>query len=110
MNAVPNDSSATTAPDDTEHLNQPSDGVRKSGVPHETSSVARTTIETPTKSKDLPKISHTIWVAIGLLTLVAGILLFTPFLIVIGIAICLAVLAVRRRDKTESRLSREFFK
>ena len=109
VTAVPNDSSATTAHNDTVHLNQPSDGIRNPGVSRETSSVARTTIETPTKSKELHKVSPMIWMNIGLLTLVAGIVLFTPLLIGAGIATCLVVLLVRRRDRTEDRISREFF-
>jgi hypothetical protein len=109
VRAVPIESSATTAPTDPEHRNESTDGFRNPGVSRETSSVARTTIETPTRSKELRKVSPMIWMTIGLLTLVTGIVLFTPLLIGAGIATCLVVLLGRRRDRTEDRISREFF-
>lgn len=112
--AVPVDSSKTATPADSEHMNEPTSVFRNSEVSRETSSVARTTTETPTSSKELHKVSPgkkmAIWMTIGLLTFVAGIVLFTPVLTVVGLAICLAVLSSRRRDKTEDRISQEFFK
>ena len=71
-------------------------------------SEAKLTRETRSKSTELKIVSLSWWTTAGILTLILGVALLSPFIAVIGVFIIVAVIATRVRNQTESRLRTEF--
>lgn len=65
------------------------------------------TRETPTGSRELKVAGLWVWVALGIILIPLGILVFIP-LIFVGIALIVGVIVTKRNNKTETRLGSDF--
>jgi len=60
-------------------------------------------LETPTKSKDLKVYGPSVWLGVGILCVLLGVL-FSFYLAAVGLCICIASLMVVRMNRTTRRL------
>lgn len=64
-------------------------------------------VGTPKKERELRRLGLSAWAGIGVLVIVLGVVLVSPFVVLLGVVVLLVIYFASRRNRTEARLRRQ---